>query len=463
MLIKFSSTDDFKSDVIPAAIVTDNKQLAKRGGSERFKNVKVAKNQTPVHIIALSDYESTGQNRNGDYWREKDCQNKHHTFVKSGRVHANHRNHPNDPVYGKVHASDHNDKMHRVELFLGLDTDNPGNRETLEKLSSGKPQAFSMACRVKWDRCSLCGHKAEDSAHRCEHIPSRLGEITKEGIMIGMENPDPDFFEISKVLRPADRVAWSLNSLKKESSDQYTPQSRYESNQKLAQEIYLPPSLTLSKYASSKRSLLNKLSKLEKHIDAVAQGKVEDSRDKYIKEQAPKLNATPQLDDKTISNLRSFGDHHKLLKALADKGIIFTPEEFCKYLFDNKLHDDHIEGMKSHLPGIFNNLDDEELHDEDFEPKEGNIPDSLMNMIRGLVGGHSLFGEPAQGRIMRITIIKSTPTPLKKESSDKSPLVFDKQIALKYASYQLSALNYLDENDKLTEDTILNTLILNRR
>lgn len=465
MLIKFSTTDDFKSDVIPAAIVTDPSHLVKRAGSEKFKNVKVAKNQVPVHLIALGSYEGTGANRNLDMFLEKDCRNNHSTFVKAGRaVHWNHKNKKNDPKYGDIYASDYNEPMKRIELLIGLDKDNSKNADVLTKIEKGGQVPFSMASRQAFDLCSICKHKAPDSEHRCEHIPSQLGEITKEGNMVMMINPNPNWFEISLVHKPADRVAYSLNSSSKEASDNDI-QDRYNNNLKQAQEIYLPSSLILSKYASSKRSLLNKISKLEKHIDAVASGKIENSRDKYIKEHASKLNQAEQISEKTLSELRKF-DHHKLLKCLADNGIIFTPEEFYKYLFDNRMNESHLEDMKSHLPSAHQSLqnEDEEINNEDFNPDEiSSVPSSIMNLVKELTNDHSLFGDKAHNRVMRITIIKRMAPELKKESSVKSTSLFGKQLALKYANYQLSALNYLDGNNSLTDELIINTLVQNRR
>ena len=466
-LIKFSTTEDFQSDVEPVAIVEDNKQLSKRSGSEKFKNIKVPKHQTPVHLIALGSYEGTGCNRNFDYFLEEYCRKNHYTFVKAGRaVHIQHKNKPTDPKYGNVYGSDYNEKMKRVELFIGIDSNASRMAKSLQKLASGKQVSYSMGSSQTFDRCSICRHKSYNGkTDRCSHIPKRLGEITKEGKVVAMENPDPYWFDISDVdsTRGADRIAYSLN---KQASDSIldTPQVRYENNLKLASEIYLPPSLVLSKYASSKRALLDKISKMEKHIDAIASGKVTNSKDKYIKEQASKLNSTPAISDTTISELRAFTDHTKLLKALADKGIIFSPEEFYKYIFDNKLDDSSLKGMKSHLPDIHEELakDDQEINNDDMYPEEGKLPLRLIELIRSLTDEHSLFDGPAHNRIIRITMIKKVPGELKKESSEKSDSLFAKQLALKYANYQLSALSYLNDNDKLTDDLIINTLILNR-
>jgi len=460
-LIKFSSTDDFHSDVIPCAIVTDPRDIIKRAGSERFAHVKVAKNQTPVHIIALSAGESTGANRNSDWFGEEDCRDRHHTFVKAGRaIHHNHKNKPSDPKYGDIYASDYNEPMRRVELLIGLDNDAPKNADTLQKLAEGKQVSGSMAAKIPYDVCSVCSHKAPSADKRCKHIPSQLGEITKEGKQVNMLNVEPDWFEYSIVKRGADRVAYSINSKhqKQASASEYAQES-YLEHAKLAQEIHLPSYLTISKFASSKRETLNKLSAMEKRVNAISAGKVVDSKDKYIKEEASKLNSAPSLSKETIKELREF-DPKQLMKALVDKGVILNPDEFMDYLFEDKLDSKDREDMKSHLPHAFENFPDEELHDETFEPSEHSIPSEISELIKGLVGDHSLSSAPAKVRIMKITIMRTPRKELKKESS-VSDNKYGKLLAEKYSSYKLSALNYLNDNDMLDEDLLINSVVQN--
>lgn len=98
--------------------------------------------------------------------------------------------------------------MRRTELVLGLDNDKCA--DILQKIASGKEVYWSMASRQKHDECSWCKHKARHDKERCAHIPKMLGELNKEGELCGMINPDPHFFEISEVGRPADRIGFTL-------------------------------------------------------------------------------------------------------------------------------------------------------------------------------------------------------------------------------------------------------------
>jgi len=60
--------------------------------------------------------------------------------------------------------------------------------------------------------CLHCGHKAESPKNWCEHLVDQLGQLTKEGRFIGVANDMMTYFDISRVRRPADRIAWSLYS-----------------------------------------------------------------------------------------------------------------------------------------------------------------------------------------------------------------------------------------------------------
>ena len=100
---------------------SDFLKMASHAFLDAIDNIKVAKDELPIHIIALGSHEFWGPNRNGDTFLEKTCKDRHHTFVKYARWFRNHKNRPDDgdPHYGIIKESAYNDQMHRVEL-LGL-------------------------------------------------------------------------------------------------------------------------------------------------------------------------------------------------------------------------------------------------------------------------------------------------------------------------------------------------------
>lgn len=479
-LIKFSSTDDWNWDVDPVQLIHSVNTLTKAGADNTELRAEKTAGQTDALVIALGAYEGTGANRNGDIFKEAECINNYKTFVKSGRkgkdgkydgraLNRHHKNKPEDPKYGNIKAASYNQKMKRIELVIGLDNDKCA--EEIQKLAEGKQINVSMAAKVAYDRCTWCNHEAKTDNDRCGDIPRSLGEINKQGEMCSMENVNPKWFELSIVGRPADRIGMSLKLAS--ASNYIKTASDYKS---LYPGFVVPEddytgSLRISKYATEKRSLVRKLAALEKHIDAIAKAGPKDSKDKYISEQKSKISEGDNISDSTMDELRKY-EPSKLLKALADQGIVFSPEDFMKYLFGaNKIgkSESLFSKVKSHLPSMFSDLEedgDEAVNEEKYEPSHSSsIPKNILNMVRGLFDDHSMFDKPAHGRIMRITIVKKLPTaklkgsPRKEEISKEAAV---KEIARQYAAYKLAALRYLDEKNKLDEETMFNVLLQNR-
>lgn len=473
-LIKFSDTNDWNWDIDPVQIIVNNNTLVKAGSDNSKFNFEKTANQTDVLVIALGAYEGTGANRNGDIFKEAECVKNYKTFVKSGSkrpdgsfdgraVNRHHKNKPEDPKYGNIKQAVYNDKMKRIELVIGLD--NEKCAEEIQKLKEGKQINVSMAAKVAFDKCTWCGHEAKTDNDRCSHIPKELGEINKKGEMCSMENINPKWFEISIVGRPADRIGMSL---KLASDNHYIKTAQ---DYKLLYPGFVPPVddnyISISKYAEDKRRLARKLAALEKHVDAVMTSGPKNSKDKYLAEHKSKLKHSDNLSDDTIEELRKF-EPQKLLKELADNGIVFSPEDFIKYVFGAKSlgkSEDLFSKVKSHLPSMFSDIDedgDDEVNEEKYDPSGFSvIPKPLRNLVKNLFEDHSMFGEPSHRRIMKITIVKKLPLDkIKKEEHSKEASV--KELAKQYASYKLAALHYMNEQNKLDEDTMYNIIMQNR-
>jgi hypothetical protein len=227
----------------------------------------------------------------------------------------------------------------------------------------------------------------------------------------------------------------------------------------------------ISKKASDKRGLLNKLSEMEKRIEGIAKAGPKDSHEKYIADETTKLNAGDKLSSDVVDELRKH-DPSKLLKILADNGIIFSPEDFVEYLFGDKLKDTSVVSkMKDRLPSGFSELaeDDEAgdnlVNNEKYDPADfGGMPKELKSIISNLFEDQSLFDHPAHKRIMKITIIGRSPRKLR-ASVAKDELEKDAaadELAQQYLAYKLAALRYMEECGRLDNQTLLNALVQNR-
>ena len=68
-------------------------------------------------------------------------------------------------------------------------------------------------CHVKWDVCSICGHRAPTRKEYCEHARMQLRQVLPNGEKVCVHNPSPRFFDISFVYRPADPTGYMLKKV----------------------------------------------------------------------------------------------------------------------------------------------------------------------------------------------------------------------------------------------------------
>lgn len=194
----------------------DSLWLTKHAGanselSEIIKTLKPDKARTVLHITALGDEEVYGANRNCDAFSRDDNIKNHSTFKTLGKVYRNHKHSDPSKASGEVLASTHNDDMGRVELLVALK--NAMCPKEADAAERGEDIPFSMGSSQEFDVCSLCGKRAPTADDHCDHVKNHLGEVTADGTKIYMKNPNPKYFDISVVHKPADRIAYSLRKV----------------------------------------------------------------------------------------------------------------------------------------------------------------------------------------------------------------------------------------------------------
>lgn len=295
-----------------------------------LKTVKPQDGKTIILVLAMTAGEHYGCNRNGDAWNEEPVQAgstfmgpetvlpKHYqTFETNGNIFMHHQNKDPSTARGKILKAFYNWKMHRVELLLGLD--NKKAEDVVAQIEAGKNPSVSMGCRVAHDVCSICGNKAPSRAQYCDHAKFNLGEFMPDGRRIFVWNPSPNFFDISIVRRPADRVAYMMKKVAEEIPEivsSYKLGEDWEEN-------------------SHKAAQLRKLSDIEKVISGeIPLAKTDDGQLHGLKQfDAIAKRATesmPALEDKDIKDMLPFKPA-QLLSTLASMGIILTTPEFLKY------------------------------------------------------------------------------------------------------------------------------------
>ncbi len=191
----------------------DSSWMQKRAAAlgPEISQIRAEPGRTQLHLIAMGTTESFGPNRNADGFRRNELMRKHATFVTNGNVFKNHANKDPKRASGTIKYSAFNPTMDRVELVIAVDNNKWATE--LEKLASGEDLPFSMACKVAFDECNICKNQAPSRKQYCQCMKKMAGQILSDGRQVYVDNPNPNFFDLSGVFRPADRIAYHLQKV----------------------------------------------------------------------------------------------------------------------------------------------------------------------------------------------------------------------------------------------------------
>ena len=435
MFIKAFSPEHFDTNGEPTSEIL---KISSKGlGSDNIKranlfqkiieNYSPLSNKTAVHTIAMTSSDQYGFNRNGDGWTTESLLRDHPTFVKHAKVFRHHRNTSDDPSYGIVKASMYNEDMDRVELLLELDNEKCAEELALLEKEGSFP--VSMACRIKYDVCSICDNRAKTAAEYCGHVKKSLGQILEDGRMVGVDNPNSTFFDISRVIRPADRVAYTL---RKAASNSIV------SGADLAQELgySLPLDLlrdSLPKNAAERADILSKLSEMEKRIEGVmkAHSETADCDKKETEDLAKKL-----------SYYTNSFDTDKVMRSLADNNVMLSANEYLTVMTGNPPVQKTAEDLKNALRGIYSNFaqDLEEVtKTSGYEPCDLPVTGNIAEICQKLAKHRELDATLFVSRIQRVN---------EKNASTKTPVVNDStlKLAKEYVRYQVETLRTIKQS-----------------
>ena len=450
-------------------LIEDARQLEKSAATIfgcDYADVQPDKDHVGLHVVALGDLETYGANRNGDTFPKKACQQYHHTFVKYGNLFQHHKNNDPEKALGRVVKSAYNEPMGRVELFIHAHKEKA--KDHLDKLAKDGEIPVSMACRVMFDRCSICNtlRKNASDPNMCDHVRNDLGRIYDDGRIVATHNDEPKFFDISFVTRPADRIAWSLKS---------AGVLPVRDSIKLAEDagVWTPDELALtSPEAQARKELMRKLAAYEDlYVGRVRQSQNQNptATERYYKELLKA--ASSGLPDSTLEDLRRV-DPREAFTALAKLGIIMDIDSFYKYA----LGADYAE-VAAHIPGARQLLRtrygdllksaqcqavcNEQLYDTHDDRYESELLDrrQLVTAVSKLAAQFSLLPVHSDERIIGRMIHHEGDFRI--EFDKQADLVLNdtqikRLIADKYAAYKLAAVAaVIKYNPEADESAIL--------
>lgn len=443
-MIKLVSSHDFNWQDLSSSLMKVASTGLESGWAQKraavltreLSELRPEKGQTLVHVLAIGDTEKIGANRNGDgfsaYWNDKN----HGYFTKHAHVYQNHRNHDPKLSVGTVKASAYNPEMGRIELVLALD--NVKCAEAVDKLEKGEDISVSMGCKVAYDVCSICGHKAPNPSKYCDHAKYAMTRIMEDGRQVYVDNPDPHHFDISIVPRPADRTA---HSFRKVAGEQQVMSSVVLAKQA---GLWVPQHLLAASDERSwqKRALLQKLSEMEKEIDGTLTP---------VDEELSRTMEAPQLKSDQADRLRRAG-LDGVLDHLAGAKVVLPLRDFLTLISKtpNSDLDAAIPEAEEALPGVFSRMleDGDGCEDSTFDGCPMGMPGGLSGVLAPLIEAFGA-GQPLQRRVT-IAVIRGKPKPQVKKASALTPR--GDGLARLYAQYKLAVLSHPDNlrDDVLT-------------
>ena len=443
----------------------DLRSFVKRAGHEfadKLRDVNVAPGEQLVHLIAIGSTEAYGPNRNGDGFKSATCRKYHPTFVKHARWYRNHQNKDESKSYGIIKMSAFNEAMKRIELLVALNgTKEAADRnkglvadKEMQKIASGSGDwGVSMACRVPFDVCSGCGNKAPSRAQYCKSASCKYGgcfdnltKVAEDGHVLHVDNPDPTWFDISDVYRPADRIAYVFGHMKAAAAAQNCLGGAL-----LAEEMGLtvPYSLRFDN-ADDRAMALIKLAYEMADLEHVLEngGFGTSTKDAVI------LNdKTASISDIPTGRLTGC----QLWRALSREKIALSAKDWLNViaadsenvLLKTASHQD----VSARLPGVFSRMIADNLNlehcisERTCDPSMAFPSEKIKDWAKKMAADKSISTNHFERRIMRQVLSGNTKTAsfksavdgmVKSASSDDS-----EQLARRYAAYQLYFLNEL--------------------
>ncbi len=460
-------------------IGNDRQEFLKRASHSflsQLDNVKFASDEVPVHLIALGASEAYGPNRNGDGFKEATCREHHGTFVKFAKFFRNHKNKAErgDPFYGVVKASAYNEDMRRVELLCALNASKSAADRNggfiadteLEKIAKGEDIGVSMACRVSHDVCSFCKHAAKTrdeyctkekcAAGGCKENLTKLVKVGNDVHHLHVDNPNPVWFDISRVFRPADRIAYGTRAdyLTKAAADSGI--FELQDYIKLASASTAPLAVIL--YQAGQHGLWS-----EKNTAQVKLGYGLAALEKFAEMQDANTYRAAITSAFPIERLEKLGSEQcdKQLAALADNKIFLTLYDYGRLTGQEK----YMKSAAALLPGIYTLMADDESLPLAIERGVCSFVDKTANessraFAATLTASHSFHRAAAEDRNFLSCIRgQSAPTICQKAAAYN---LEGESLAKEYAMYKLAGLWRLAAIDNDFTSTVKLSLKQNR-
>jgi len=257
------------------------------------------------------------------------------TFERYAYTYRYHQNQdPTLTIGERVCCAAYNDKMHRVELIVFVS--NEKAPDLVQRIDAGEPIPWSMGAKLPYDICAVCMNVATRREDYCEHLKNMKNHVLPDGQKVFSWNWFPRFFDISAVIVPADRSAYSLKKIASVGG----PFVEIVESPVLA-----PPMAGIEKFAGildflsaggTKKADIEKEVPVEEPQKNLGPSPIDPDVWKILFNRVAKDQATSETLPKEMMDLKGFSPQ-TILSALTSLGVILKPEEAGYLLGDQKV------------------------------------------------------------------------------------------------------------------------------
>lgn len=456
----------------------DLKTFIKRAGiaaADVMQKIAFAKGEEPIHMLIIGANEYFGPNRNWDAFDEEDCKGYHNTFVKFARCYRNHDNKNPARSYGRIKESLYNDAMRRIELIAVLNgtktaADKNGGLiadKEIDRLARGEDLAVSMATKLAYDVCSVCGNKAQNKSEYCDDVGAggkcaggglkrNMGKIAADGTVMYTHNPRPRFFDASFVDRGADRTAFVFGRIEKAAA------ATNVNGLGLAELLGVIEPFELSIADISDPSITKQLKLARQLADVESNIHTQTLGYKYAAAQLPAVQPT----SKDFANKWTTAKERAIaLRALANEKIAMSLPNFLHFinLKEGRDIDTAATQVAKYLPGVYTRMLTDvtklaaDLKNNPFKAADYDVPMKFKKWAANLAIDYSLDRQHAQRRLWKASLYE-VPVEVNYHIKAASDSQVHESLAYTYGLYKLAFLNEISSTDndfELTQDIIV--------
>ena len=380
----YNGSSDFpEAAIVPIFNGALDKQTLKKRASifdAEYDKFERKPGHTYIHLISVAAGEHYGPNSradfyNGDSYRHdfshpedpnktfvilkpglKATHNK--TFMEHGGVYTEHFSSLDGATpQGYIVKAAINPDMKRGELIIGVETDKWA--DDIHKLESGNPLKFSIGASAPYDICSICGHVTTTEDGHCEHYKTMPGEFLEDGNQVYVISDDCLFHDISRVKRPAEKIAFSIRKVASGRGSRFYEEAVGPARASVVRALCKTAS------AKAKFDLLCKLAAIEKEI--MTEGKLDGFDQLLLKLfKTRKKRRNDHRKEAGCELCAIEAEPEEIISACNRNGYIMTPEEFVDLMVPKEDRDAYhlsAESVAAAVPGIFNKI----LHSTDAD------------------------------------------------------------------------------------------------